>query len=184
MKRLDRLLIGLALLLVAAVAVDAMRGHGERGAPAALSQPQKPPPKVPASTVAAQSEMSDPEIGAPPAAVPERVRLVPSSTAFMRNCSSGSLRLSVGPGPTVSLTYEGGPCHVPPLRLHAVVHDAAGRVVYRGPALAYEYLSGNLAGRISRAAPLLFGCRSRPLQATVTGSGLRASGSVRCRGGT
>jgi hypothetical protein len=177
---MDRVLIGLALLLVAAVAADAMRGPGGTRTPAADTQPLKP---LPASTVAAVSEMSDPGLEAPPAPVPERVRLVPSTTAFMRNCSSRSLRLSVGPGPTISLAYDGGPCHVPPLRLRAVVRDAAGRLVYRGPALAYEDLSGNLAGRISKAAPLLSGCRSRTLRATVAGSGLFASGSIRCRGG-
>ena len=69
---------------------------------------------------------------------------------------------------------------MPPLHLHAVVRDAKGRLVYDGPALAHEDLSGNFAVEAVVRAPLLVGCRSIPLYATVTGSGLSADGPVRC----
>jgi len=180
MKRLDRLLIAAALVLAAVIAADALRGHRSSSAPA-------PAATTAAATLETQTWPAHSEMSLPPAPVPERVRLVPSTTAFLRNCPARSLALGVGPGPILSLSYAGGPCHVPPLRLHAVVRNAAGRIVYRGPALAHEDLSGNYAGKAEVFATLapraLAGCRSTPLRATISGSGLRASGPIRCLGG-
>ncbi len=99
--------------------------------------------------------------GLPRAPVPERVRLVPSTTAFLPRCANSSIRLSVGPGPVVTLRYAGRPCHVPPLHLRAVVRASDGHVVYVGPALAYEDLSGNYAGEGTAHGPLLGACRAR-----------------------
>jgi hypothetical protein len=117
-----------------------------------------------------------------PAPVPEHVRLVPSTTAFLPRCARRSITLSLLPGPQLALRYYGPPCHLPPLRLRALVRDARGRVVYRGPALAHEELSGNFAASSEARAPLVIGCRSGRLFVTVSGSGLHASGSARCRG--
>jgi hypothetical protein len=117
----------------------------------------------------------------PRAPVPERVRLVPSSTAFLPRCANASIRLTVGPDAQVRLRYVGRPCHVPPLHLHAVVRAADGHVTYAGPALAYEDLSGNYAGEGAAHGPLLGACRAGAATAVVSGSGLAASGSVSCR---
>lgn len=181
MLRLDRVLVAAAALLVLAIGADAVRSHlRHRGA-----APRPPAPTTTRAVVPiprdADSEMSDPglEIEAP---VPEHVRLVPSSTAFLQNCTARSLRLSLDPGPVLALRYDGPPCHVPPLHLLAVVRDAKGRLVYRGPALEREDLSGNVAGAHVARAPLAIGCRSLPLYATVSGYGLSADGPVRCRG--
>jgi hypothetical protein len=162
MKRLDRLLIAAVLVLAAAAAADALRGRGSHGRPTAAEP---------------RSEMSRGE-----APVPERIRLVPSDTAYLPACAAPALRLSVGPGPQLALRYAGPPCHVAPLHLRAIVRGAGGRVVYRGPAMAREELSGNFAGRGETHGRLLVGCRSAQLMATVRGSGLRARGSIRCRG--
>ena len=151
-KRADRVLVAAALALAVAVGWDAL-AHRTHAVPAA--QP-------------------------PPAAVPQLVRLVPSSTAFLPNCPSRDLRLALGPGAQVTLHFSGTRCHVPPLHLTAVLRGGDGRVVYRGPALAAEDLSGNFAGTGVRQAGLI-GCRgSAPLHAAVAGSGLAASGTIRC----
>ena len=100
----------------------------------------------------------------------------PSSTAFLANCRAEELHLVVGPGKTLTLRFAGGRCHVPPLHLREVVRDAKGAVVYRGPALAIEALSGNYAISGSAKADLLGPCGST----VVSGSGLRASGQTRC----
>jgi hypothetical protein len=159
--RIDRLLVLAAALLVGAIAWTGLRSatHGD-GAP----------PR-PARTTAASE----------PAPVPEDVRLVPSSTAFLPHCPGRDLTLAVGPRGTLTLRFAGSRCHVPPLGLRAVERDAAGTVVYDGPALAHESLSGNYAVRGAATARLLGPCTRSPLTVTVSGSGLRASGTVRCR---
>jgi hypothetical protein len=85
-----------------------------------------------------------------------------------------AIRLRVGPGPVVTLRYTGPRCHLPPLHLQAVVRAANGAVAYRGPALAFETLSGNYAGE-GTAHGRLLGCAGAAT-ATVSGSGLSASG--------
>jgi hypothetical protein len=121
-------------------------------------------------------------VSAAEAPVPEDVRLVPSSTTFLPRCPRESLSLRVGPGPELVLRFAGSRCHVPPLHLQATVRDSSKRVIYRGPALAAEELSGNFAGSGLRRARLVIGCRTERLVATVSGSGLAASGPIRCRG--
>jgi len=161
--RLDRLLVVAAAALVAAIAWTGLRSGPQTPAPTKATTPAKAaaPPR-------------------PPAPVPEDVRLVPSSTAFLPHCPAADLHLAVGPGPVLRLRFAGGRCHVPPLRLRAVERDASGAVVYRGPALAYESLSGNYAVRGSARGPLLGPCDRGPLAVTVAGSGLRARGTARC----
>ena len=154
-KGLDRLLVLAAAALLVAISVDALKRHSRRSAP-------------PAATARAAV--------IPPAPVPERVRLVPSSTAFLPRCLDADLRLVLGPGPTVTLHFTGTRCHVPPLHLRAVVRDATGAVAYRGPALAHEDLSGNYAGAGVAHGRLLGPCGD----VTVSGSGLSASGATRC----
>jgi hypothetical protein len=112
----------------------------------------------------------------PPAPVPELVRLVPSTTAFLPRCPAADLHLALGPGPTLTLRFAGGRCHVPPLRLQAVTRDASGAVAYRGPALAHEDLSGNYAVSGVAHARLQAPCG----RVTVSGSGLTATGTIRC----
>ena len=165
-NRLDRVLVAALAVLVVAVAVDALRhrhgsGHASPAPPAATTEP-----------------------ALPPAPVPERVRLVPSTTAFLPRCAESSIRLTVGPGPFVTLRYAGPPCHVPPLHLHAIVRTADGHVAYSGPAMAYEDLSGNYAGEGVAHGRLLGGCRAGAATAAVSGSGLSATGSIRCRTGS
>ena len=152
-QRLDRLLLLAAALLVGAIAWTGLRTSGRRSAP--------PPAPVAALR---------------PASVPEDVRLVPSSTALLPHCPPSSLHLSVGTGGTLALGFAGSRCHVPPLRLRAVERDAAGTVVYDGPALAFEALSGNYAVRGRASGRLLGPCDREPLRVVVSGSGLRASG--------
>ena len=149
-NRLDKFLVIAAAALLIAAAFDALQRQG-----------------------------SDPGRGQTPvsaATVPQLVRLVPSSTAFLANCPAQDIHLSVGAGRTLTLVFAGGRCHVPPLHLREVVRDAKGAVVYRGPALANEALSGNYAISGSAEAELLGPCGS----VLVSGSGLRASGTVPC----
>jgi len=148
-KRLDRLLVLAAAALLVAVFWNAFPGRTDRHAAA------KP---------------------LPPAPVPELVRLVPSTTAFLPNCPASDLRLAVGPGRTLTLRFAGRRCHVPPLRLQAVTRNAVGAVAYRGPALAHEDLSGNYAVSGVAHARLLAPCG----RVTVSGSGLSATGTIRC----
>jgi len=154
-KGLDRLLVLAAAALLIAISLDALRRHPQTAAPA------------PAATA---------ESALPPAPVPERVRLVPSTTSFLPRCPATDLHLALGPGPTLTLRFAGTRCHVPPLHLRAVVRDATGAVTYRGPAMAHEYLSGNYAGAGVAHARLLAPCGD----VTVSGSGLSAAGTVRC----
>ncbi|HET8893367.1 MAG TPA: hypothetical protein VFM96_04660 [Gaiellaceae bacterium] len=148
-KRLDTFLVLAAAALLIAVFFDAARRWSPRGGSVS---------EVPAATV------------------PQLVRLVPSSTAFLVNCPAQDLHLSVGRGRTLTLRFAGGRCHVPPLHLREVVRDAKGAAVYRGPALATEALSGNYAISGSAQAELLGPCGS----VAVSGSGLRASAAVPC----
>jgi hypothetical protein len=165
-NRLDRILIVAVAVLVVVVGADALRHrHG--------SPKQSSPP--PAATTVSSL---------PPAPVPERVRLVPSTTAFLPRCANTSIRLAVGPGPVVTLRYAGPPCHVPPLHLRAIVRTADGHVAYAGPAMAYEDLSGNYAGEGVAHGRLLGTCRTGAATAAVSGSGLSATGPVRCRTGS
>ncbi len=165
-NRLDRILIAAVAVLVVVVAADAlMHRHGS-------AKHAAPPP---ATTTASSL---------PPAPVPERVRLVPSTTAFLPRCANSSVHLGVGPGPVVTLRYAGPPCHVPPLHLRAIVRTADGHVAYAGPAMAYEDLSGNYAGEGVAHGRLLGGCRSGAATAAVSGAGLSATGSIRCRAGS
>jgi hypothetical protein len=191
-RRLDRVLVAAALLLVAAVAVDALRGRGgDRGplqaqqaappAPATTLERRTPGP-APFSGRQAQWSGSVAKASVAEAPVPEAVRLVPSSTTFLPRCPRESLSLGVGPGPQLVLRFAGPRCHLPPLRLQATIRDSDEHIIYRGPALAAEELSGNFAGSGVRRARLVIGCRTERLVATVTGSGLDASGPIRCRG--
>jgi hypothetical protein len=151
-KRVDRLLIAAALVLAAAIAWDSL---GHRATHATV----QPPPAA--------------------AAVPELVRLVPSSTAFLPNCPTRDLHLSLGPENVVTLRFAGRRCHVPPLKLQATLRSGA-KVVYRGPALASEALSGNYAGSGESSGELL-GCPGGAnVVARVSGSGLSASARIRC----
>ena len=175
-RRLDRVLIAAALVLVAAIAVDALHKHG--GGSGSKSATPAPAPVTTASTTSPSSAAPASTPGEAP--VPRLVRLIPSSTAFLPQCPTRSLTLSIVRGPALQLRFVGSRCHVPPLHLHAAVRDANGRLVYTGPALAHEDLSGNFAGEAVVRAPLLVGCRSIPLYATVSGSGLSADGPVRC----
>jgi len=163
-NRLDRVLVAALAVLVVAGTADALR-HRHRG--------REPAPPVTTT-----------EAALPRAPVPERVRLVPSTTAFLPRCANASIRLAVGPRPVVTLRYAGRPCHVPPLHLRAVVRTADGRVVYAGRALAYEDLSGNYAGEGVSRGRLLGACSAGAATAEVSGSGLSASGSIRCRTGS
>jgi len=159
-KRLDRLLVLAAAALLVAISWDALvhRPTSHTGAPA------KPtPPTAPAQ-----------------APVPELVRLVPSSTAFLPRCPARDLDLAIGPGPVLTLRFSGNRCHVPPLHLQAELRRVDGTLVYRGPALAHEDLSGNYAGSGVARARLLGGCPAGRLLARVSGSGLAASGAIRC----
>jgi len=162
-NRLDRLLVAALAVLVVAGAADALR-HRHHG---------RTPPRTAVTTEAAL----------PRAPVPARIRLVPSTTAFLPRCANSSIRLSVGPGPHVSLRYAGRPCHVPPLHLRAVVRTVDAHIVYAGPALAYEDLSGNYAGEGESHGRLLGACRAGAATAVVSGSGLSAAGSIHCRTG-
>jgi hypothetical protein len=154
-KGLDRLLVLAAAALLIAISVDALKRHSQSAAP---------------PTATAQAAVI------PPAPVPERVRLVPSSTAFLPDCPAADLRLVLGPGPTLTLHFAGTRCHVPPLHLRAVVRTATGAVAYRGPAMSHEYLSGNYAGEGVAHGRLLGPCGD----VTISGSGLSASGRIRC----
>jgi hypothetical protein len=177
MRRFDRVLLAAALLLVVAIAADALRGHHSSSQPSS-----SPPPATSAATTTAPGPApAKPRSSPAEAPVPQLVRLHPSSTAFLPNCPTGTLTLRLVPGPALQLRFAGSRCHVPPLHLHAQVRDANGRVVYAGPALAHEDLSGNYAGEAVVRAHLVVGCRSTPSFATVTGSGLTADGPVRCR---
>ena len=154
-KRLDLLLVLAAAALLIAISLDALRRH---------PQPAAPPPATTAEP-------------APPfAPVPAQVRLVPSTTVFLPRCPAADLHLALGPGPTLTLHFVGSRCHVPPLHLRAVVRAATGAVAYRGPALAHEDLSGNYAGEGVAHARLLAPCGD----VTISGSGLSASGAIRC----
>jgi hypothetical protein len=161
-KRLDRLLVVAAAALLVAISWDALV-RGPRSHTAAPAHPA-------ASARAA----------APEAPVPELVRLVPSSTAFLPRCPARDLRLTLGPGPALTLRFTGSRCHVPPLHLQAELRQVDGTLVYRGAALAHEDLSGNYAGSGVAHARLLGGCAHETLLVRVTGSGLAASGRIGC----
>ena len=156
-NRLDRLLVAALAVLVVAGAADALRHRHHARTPA--------PPAV--TTAAAL----------PRAPVPVRVRLVPSTTAFLPRCANSSIRLTVGPGPVVTLRYAGRPCHVPPLHLRAVVRDG-GRACRRTPAprSRTRICPGNYAGEGVAHGRLLGACRAGAATAAVSGSGLSASG--------
>ena len=154
-KGLDRLLVLAAAALLIAISLDALK-HGSHTAAPRPATAAEPAP--------------------PPAAVPAQVRLVPSTTAFLPRCPAADLHLALGPGPTLTLEFAGTRCHVPPLHLRAVVRDATGSVSYRGPAMSHEDLSGNYAVEGVAHARLLAPCGD----VTVSGSGLSASGTIRC----
>ncbi len=160
--RLDRVLVVAAAVLLVAISWDAL-----------TQRPSSSPTAVATTTPRA-------EAAPPQAPVPELVRLVPSSTAFLPRCPARDLHLAVGPGPVLTLRFSGSRCHVPPLHLRAVLRRPDGTVVYRGPALAHEHLSGNYAGAGTARARLLGGCPTTRLLATISGSGLAASGKIRC----
>ncbi|HET7566690.1 MAG TPA: hypothetical protein VFJ91_01750 [Gaiellaceae bacterium] len=154
-QRLDRLLVLALAALVAVVAWTGLRGGGG-------SQPAPPPARAAAAR--------------PPAPVPRLVQLHPSSTSYLPRCPVGDLQLALARGGTLVLRFAGGRCHLPPLHLRVVERDAAGRVVYRGPALRYEALSGNFAGSGVRRARLVRAAGAAT--AVVAGSGLSASGRL------
>ena len=162
-NRLDRLLVAALIVLVAVVAGDALRHR--------LSSHQASGRRTATTAAGALAR----------APVPERVRLVPSTTAFLPRCANAAIRLTVGPGPLVTLRNAGRPCHLPPLHLREGVRTRDGSVAYAGPALAYEDLSGNYAGEGTARGRLLGACEpGAATAATVSGSGLSATGSVRC----
>ncbi len=160
----DRLVAGAAFVVVAAVAVDAVRGHRS------AAPPPSPPP--PTTTTAAQVRV---------APVPVRIRLVPSSTAFMRACVPARARLALAPGPRLVLRYEGPPCHLAPLALRAVVrwHDA--KRLYDGPATARDALAGNYADGLTADARLVGPASVCGGHAVISGAGLVADGTIVCR---
>jgi hypothetical protein len=164
-KRLDRLLVLAAAALIVAISWDALV-RGPAPHPAAAP--------TPATTTIARAP------ALPEAPVPELVRLVPSSTAFLPRCPARDLQLTVGPRPRLTLRFTGTRCHVPPLHLQVELRRLDGTLVYFGPALAHEDLSGNYAGSGVAHGRLLGGCPAGPLLARVRGSGLVASGTVRC----
>jgi len=156
----DRLVLGAAIVLVTAIGADTLRHRHHAVTPPAPAVRQAAGP-----------------VAAP---VPVRIRLVPSSTAFLRRCDAAHTSLSLAPGPLLVLRYDGPPCHLPPLRLHAVVRAADGATLYDGPAPLEETLAGNY-GRGSRAEARLVvppeACGGR---ASIAGGGLVAAGRVRC----
>ena len=159
--RLDGLLVAAALVLAGAIAWTSLGGG---------SHPASSPAPVAAPL--------------PPAPVPELVRLHSSSTSFLPLCPRRDLHLKLAPGGTLVLRFAGGRCHLPALHLRTVERAATGRVVYRGPALRVESLSGNFAVRGTRRAELLGPCADGPLAVAVRGSGLHAAGTVRCGHGS
>jgi len=150
-KRLDKFLVLAAAALLVAVFFDSAK----RLVPGTASRSQAPVTAAP---------------------VPRLVRLVPSSTAYLALCPTHALRLTVDANRTLTLHFTGGRCHVPPLHLREVVRDNESTVIYRGPALAHEDLSGNYAISGVARAQLLGPCG----YVLVSGSGLRATGSSRC----
>jgi hypothetical protein len=158
-KRLDRLLVLAAAVLLVAISWDTLA-------------------RRPGSHTAARPATTEQAV--PEAPVPDLVRLVPSSTAFLPRCPARDLHLTLGPGPLLTLRFAGGRCHVPPLHLRTELRHADGTLVYRGPALAHEDLSGNYAGSGVARARLLGGCPAGLLRVRVSGSGLAASGPIRC----
>jgi hypothetical protein len=156
----DRLVLGAAIALAAAIGADAL--HHRRHAATVF------PPAVRKSA------------GPVAAPVPARIRLVPSSTAFLRRCAPRRTSLSLTAGPRLLLRYDGPPCHLPPLHLRARVRTSAGALSYDGPALAGEPLAGNYArdSRIEAALlPRAAVCGGR---VAITGGGLAAAGRIRC----
>jgi len=136
-----------------------------------------------------RSSEPGPSAGLPPAAAPKRVALRGSpETAFLPSCDPARLALAIEAGPTLALRYAGGRCQLAGLDLVAVVRDAAGAVVYRGPATERHAFARNLAGRQKVEAPLLqraLRCGPPALFAVVVrGGGLAARGTIRCREGS
>ena len=164
----DRLLVAAAAVLVAVVALDAVRGRLERRA----DEQRR------ASTVA--------QLAA--AAPPERVSLRGSpETAFLPRCPVRRLSLALVRGPAVVLRYRGAfPCQLRLPQLEATVRDRTGTLLYRGPALRPHALSGNLGNGAERSAPLVPGLLHCDVQTSldveVRGAGLAARGVTRCRG--
>jgi hypothetical protein len=157
----DRLVVGAAIGLAGAIAADAL--HHRRDAAA---------PRAPVVRRAAEP------VAAP---VPASIRLVPSSTAFLRRCAALRTTLSLAPGPRLVLRYDGPPCHLPPLHLHARERSSGGALSYEGPALTGEPLAGNYARDSVVEAPLSAPAAVCGASATISGGGLRATGRVRCR---
>ena len=73
-NRLDRLLVLAAAALLIAISLDALKHHAHTQAPAAATLAEAAPP---------------------PAPVPERVRLVPSTTTFLPRCPAADLHLEL-----------------------------------------------------------------------------------------
>ena len=162
-KHLDRLLVVAAAALLVAISWDAL---------ARRPGTHVPPP----ATIIVRPAQAAPR----EAAVPQLVRLLPSSTAYLPLCPARDLHLVVGPGPLLTLRFAGRRCHVPPLHLRAELRRLDGTLAYRGPALAHEELSGNYAGSGVARGRLLGGCLAARLLARVHGSGLAARGVIRC----
>jgi hypothetical protein len=156
----DRLAVAAAIALVGAVAADALR-HRHRAAPPTAAAPA-----------------AKPLLAAP---VPARIRLVPSSTAFLPRCAPARTSLALAAGPRLVLRYEGPPCHLPPLRLRAVVRSGGGGVLYRGRAVAADALAGNYAADSHADAPLLGAAARCGARVAIAGGGLDVRGRIRCR---
>ena len=90
------------------------------------------------------------------------------------------MSLSLSPGPRLVLRYDGPPCHLPPLRLHAVIRSTGGAALYDGPAPVQEPLAGNYAHGSRAEARLVLPPEACGGRATITGGGLAAAGRVRC----
>jgi hypothetical protein len=181
----NRVAVAAVVLLVVVVAADALRGHvGGGSGPAAASTPvaisKTPPLRIAARPSASGDWVVAQRIA--PAAIALRGS---PETMFLASCAPRDLHLRIRAWRALALTYDGPPCHVPPLELRAVVRDRSGAVLYRGAALAGDPLSQSFAGSGRALAPLrpaLIACRHRePVVLQVAGSGLAATGLVRCR---
>jgi hypothetical protein len=161
-KIADRLVVAAAIVLAVAVGADALRKGHHHSAPRATPQLRQP-----AGPVAAP--------------VPATIRLVPSSTAFLQRCAPADTSLALAAGPRLVLLYDGPPCHLPPLRLHAVVRSTGGAVLYDGPAGVVQPLAGNYARESRTDARLVLPPAACGARVSISGGGLRATGRVRCR---
>jgi hypothetical protein len=175
-RLLDRLLIAAALGIGALVVASALAPHLRSS-----SRPESAfttPITFPADTTGGRSisivvGQSDIALHASP------------ETTFLPLCRFERLNIGVRPGPKLVVRYDGPPCHLPELDLHAAVRDVRGDYVQRVDALPPDPFPPNLAGRetlSTRLLPGLMRCWSgRPLGLRVNLRGTAISGTIRCR---